>query len=257
MSRPRNGDAADIEGCEDGDAAGLLCLETVGGDDGDEVQTVLTDANGNPIADTLGGEGYGVLNRGRTRTDAIGALFQIIDERPLLGGDNHFSLGVSYDASRTRFDTSTELGELTEDRSVEGLGSRIVQENGAIAPVGLVARTQYWGAFVQDRLPLAPGLSAELGVRWNHARIDLADQIGTALNGRHSFNRVNPGAELDYEVSKGLSLRAGYAESNRAPTPAELSCADENAPCSLTNFFVADPPLKQVEIGRASCRERV
>ena len=58
--------------------------------------------------------------------------------------------------------------------------------------------------------------------------------------------RVNPGAELDYEVSKGLSLRAGYAESNRAPTPAELSCADENAPCSLTNFFVADPPLKQV-----------
>ncbi len=244
--RTVNGDAADIEGCEDDDAAGLLCLETVGGDDGDEVQTVLTDANGNPIADTLGGEGYGVLNRGRTRTDAIGALFQIIDERPLLGGDNHFSLGVSYDASRTRFDTSTELGELTEDRSVEGLGSRIVQENGAIAPVGLVARTQYWGAFVQDRLPLAPGLSAELGVRWNHARIDLADQIGTALNGRHSFNRVNPGAELDYEVSKGLSLRAGYAESNRAPTPAELSCADENAPCSLTNFFVADPPLKQV-----------
>ncbi|HEX7781535.1 MAG TPA: TonB-dependent receptor [Sphingobium sp.] len=244
--RTVNGDAADIEGCEDDDAAGLLCLQTVGGDDGDETQTVLTDASGNPIADTLGGEGYGVLNRGRTRTDAVGALFQIIDERPLLGGDNHFSLGMSYDASRTRFDTSTELGELTEDRSVEGLGSIIVQENGAIAPVGLVARTQYWGAFVQDRLPLAPGLSAELGLRWNHARIDLADQIGTALNGRHSFNRVNPGAELDYEVSKGLSLRAGYAESNRAPTPAELSCADENAPCSLTNFFVADPPLKQV-----------
>jgi len=245
--RTVNGDAADIEVCEDDDAAGLLCLETVGGDDdGEETQTVLTDANGNPIADTLGGEGYGVLNRSRTRTDAIGALFQIIDERPLLGGDNHFSLGMSYDASRTRFDTSTELGELTEDRSVEGLGSQIVQENGAIAPVGLVARTQYWGAFVQDRLPLAPGLSAELGLRWNHARIDLADQIGTALNGRHSFNRVNPGAELDYEVSKGLSLRAGYAESNRAPTPAELSCADENAPCSLTNFFVADPPLKHV-----------
>ena len=245
--RTVNGDAADIEGCEDGDAASLLCLETVGGDDDDdEVQSVLTDSAGNPIADTLDGEGYGVLNRGRTRTDALGALVQIIDERPLLAGDNHFAIGASYDASRTRFDTSTELGEMTEDRSVEGLGSIIVQPDGAIAPVGLVAHTDYWGVFVQDRLPLAPGLSAELGLRYNHARIVLQDQIGTALNGRHSFQRLNPGVELDYRVSEGLTVRAGYAESNRAPTPAELSCADEEAPCSLTNFFIADPPLKQV-----------
>lgn len=245
--RTVNGDAADIEGCEDDDAAGLLCLETVGGDDGDdEVQSVLTDARGNAIADTLGGEGYGVLNRGRTRTEAMGALFQIIDERPLLAGDNHFSLGFSYDTSRTRFDTSTELGAMTEERSVEGLGSMIVQPDGAIAPVGLIAHTNYWGVFAQDRLPIAPGLSAEIGLRYNNAQIILQDQIGTALNGRHRFERVNPGVELDYEVTDGLNLRAGYAESNRAPTPAELSCADENAPCSLTNFFVADPPLKQV-----------
>lgn len=244
--RTVNGDAADIEGCEDDDAAGLLCLETVGDDEGEEAQAVLTDANGNAIADTLGGEGYGVLNRGRTRTDAMGALIQIIDDRALMGGTNHFALGMSYDNSRTRFDTSTELGALTEERSVDGLGRRIVQADGAIAPVGLVAHTDYWGAFVQDRLPLAPGLTAELGLRWNHARIQLVDQIGTALNGTHSFERLNPGAEIDYELSKGLSLRAGYAESNRAPTPAELSCADENAPCSLTNFFIADPPLKQV-----------
>ena len=225
--RTVNGDAADIEGCEDDDASGLLCLETVGGDDGDdEVQSVLIDADGNPISDSLGGEGYGVLNRGRTHSRAMGALFQIIDERPILAGDNHFALGVSYDTSRTRFDTSTELGEMTEDRSVEGLGSFIVQPDGAIAPVGLVAHTDYWGAFIQDRLPIAPGLSAELGLRYNHARIVLQDQIGTALNGRHRFERVNPGVELDYQVGEGLSLRAGYAESNRAPTPAELSCAD-------------------------------
>jgi iron complex outermembrane receptor protein len=246
--RTVNGDAADIEACEDDDEAGLLCLETVGGDaEGEgESEGVLTDANGDSIADTLGGEGYGVLNRGRTRTKAIGALVQLIDDRPLLAGDNHFAIGLSYDVSRTRFDTSTELGALTEDRSVDGLGSIIVQEDGAIAPVGLVAHTYYWGAFVQDRLPILPGLSAEIGLRYNHARIVLQDQIGTALNGRHSFDRVNPGVELDYAVTEGLSLRAGYAESNRAPTPAELSCADESAPCSLTNFFVADPPLKQV-----------
>ena len=245
--RTMNGDAADIEGCEADDAAGLLCLETIGADDdGEEVQAILTDANGDPIADTLGGEGYGVLNRGRTKTKAMGALVQIIDDRALLGGINHFAIGVSYDTSRTRFDTSTELGALTDDRSVEGLGSRIVQQDNAIAPVGLVAYTDYWGLFVQDRVPIAPGLSAEIGLRWNHARIQLVDQIGTALNGTHRFRRLNPGVELDYKMSEGLSLRAGYAQSNRAPTPAELSCADENAPCSLTNFFIADPPLKQV-----------
>lgn len=244
--RSLNGDAADIEGCEDEEAEGYLCLETVGADGDDEEQTLLTDAAGNPIADILDGEDYGVLNRGRTVTKAMGALFQIIDERPLLAGDNHFALGVSYDTSRTRFDTSTELGEMTEDRSVEGLGATIVQADGAIAPVGLVTHTDYWGVFVQDRLPIAPGLSAELGLRYNHARIELKDQIGTALNGLHHFRRLNPGVELDYAVSEGLNLRAGYAESNRAPTPAELSCADENAPCSLANFFIADPPLKQV-----------
>lgn len=245
--RTVNGDAADIEGCEDDDDAGFVCLETVGADDDDdEEQAVLTDANGNPIADTLGGEGYGVLNRGRTATRAMGALVQLIDRRTLGAGENVFALGFSYDSSRTRFDTSTELGALTDDRSVDGLGSIIVQEDGAIAPVGLIAHTDYWGVFAQDRLPITSRLSAEIALRYNHARIVMQDQIGTPLNGRHRFERLNPGIEFDYALSDGLSLRAGYAQSNRVPTPAELSCADENAPCSLTNFFVADPPLKQV-----------
>src|SRR3546814_6402178 len=74
----------------------------------------------------------------------------------------------------------------------------------------------------------------------------MRDRIGTALNGDHRFRRLNPGLEFDYRLSQGLNLRVGYAQSNRAPTPAELSCADENAPCSLANFFIADPPLKQV-----------
>lgn len=239
-ARNVNGDLADIEGCED--TPGLLCLE---GEDG-EPDALLTDSAGNAIADSLGGSGYGVLNRGRTRTDAMGALFQIIDERALLAGTNHFSLGLSYDASRTHFTTSSELGAIDLVRRVNGLGPIIVQADGAIAPVDVVATTRYWGVFVQDRLSITSRLSAELGLRWNRATIALTDQIGTALNGRHHFNRINPGVELDYEVSNHVSLRLGYAESNRTPTPAELSCADEQAPCSLSNFFVADPPLSQV-----------
>jgi outer membrane receptor protein involved in Fe transport len=38
----------------------------------------------------------------------------------------------------------------------------------------------------------------------------------------------------------------GYSEANRAPSPVELTCADEDDPCRLPNAFLADPPLEQV-----------
>lgn len=245
-ARSFNGDVADIEQCAD--ETGFLCLE--GTDnlnvDGEAKEVVLTDALGAPIADLLDGEGYGVLNRSSIYTRSMGLLAQVVDERALAGGTNRLSLGISYDTSRTDFATSTELGALTDNRSVEGLGTQIVQRDGSIGPVGLKVETRYWGLFLAEGLPLTNNLTAEIGLRYNWANIRLIDQIGTALNGAHQFERLNPGLEFDWQVTPGMSLRAGYAETNRAPTPAELSCADENAPCSLTNFFVADPPLRQV-----------
>ena len=43
-----------------------------------------------------------------------------------------------------------------------------------------------------------------------------------------------------------MTLYASYGESTRAPTPVELACASEDAPCNLPNAFLADPPLEQV-----------
>jgi iron complex outermembrane recepter protein len=43
-----------------------------------------------------------------------------------------------------------------------------------------------------------------------------------------------------------VKLFASYSESARAPTAVELACASEDAPCSLPNAFLADPPLEQV-----------
>ncbi|MFN4239378.1 MAG: TonB-dependent receptor [Erythrobacter cryptus] len=241
-----NGDAADIEECEDDPALeGLLCLETVG-DDGDEEQALLTAANGNAIADVLGGGDYGVLNRGTIRSRAEGFLAQLTTEQRLGVGTNRLVLGLSYDASESDFAASTELGALTEERSVDGLGPIIQQADRAIAPFALKTEARFWGVFVSDTLPLTESLTAELGLRYNHARLILRDQLGSALNGDHRFSRLNPGIELDWAVSKAVALRLGYAETNRVPTEAELSCADETAPCSLANFFIADPPLAQV-----------
>jgi outer membrane receptor protein involved in Fe transport len=46
--------------------------------------------------------------------------------------------------------------------------------------------------------------------------------------------------------SDALTFYAGYNEANRAPSPVELTCADEDDPCRLPNAFLADPPLEQV-----------
>ncbi len=233
-----NGDFADIAACEDG--ADQLCLE---GRDGEEP---LTDRAGDSIPDLLGGGAYGVLNRGHYHTRSWGVLAQLIDERALGAGNNRLAVGFSHDSSQTDFSAETELGELTAQRSVVGLGPVLALDSGAIAPVSLAAATRYWGLFAADRLPLGGKLSAEIGLRYNWADIRLTDGIGTALNGQHHFERLNPGIEFDWSVTPALSLRAGYSEANRVPTPAELSCADAAAPCSLANFFIADPPLRQV-----------
>jgi outer membrane receptor protein involved in Fe transport len=234
-----NGDLADIEGCENDPS--LLCLTS-----GEDEQSLLRGTNGALVPAVLAGGDYGVLNRSRTRSDMLSALVQLTDDRRILGRRNKLAAGFSFDRGRTRFASSTELGELTETRGVDGLGTIIDQPDATIAPVSLHVASDYWGLFLSDRLALGSGFSLEVGARWNHAAIRLDDRLGAALDGRHSYQRFDPGVELGYRAGDRLSLRLGYSEANRAPTPAELSCADENAPCSLTNFFLADPPLKQV-----------
>jgi outer membrane receptor protein involved in Fe transport len=80
----------------------------------------------------------------------------------------------------------------------------------------------------------------------NAAQIDLNDQNGGDLAGNHSYNHFNPAIGATYRVTPWLTAYAGYSVANRAPTPAELSCAGPANSCSLANFFVGDPNLKQV-----------
>ena len=49
-----------------------------------------------------------------------------------------------------------------------------------------------------------------------------------------------------YKFFPGLSLYSGYSEANRAPTAAELACAEPENPCLIESFLTDDPPLKQV-----------
>ena len=115
-----------------------------------------------------------------------------------------------------------------------------------IGPVSLRATNRYTGLYALDTFDVTDAFSITAGGRINHARIQLEDQIGTALNGEHTFSRFNPIIGGTYKINSGLTAYAGYSEANRAPTPLELACADPARPCIIAAFLIADPPLKQV-----------
>lgn len=234
--RSANGDLADFGACEDD--AGYLCL----GDD-DEFEEPLL-ANGARVVNDPAVDDYAVFNRGRERTRSGGAMLQWLDERETENGTRRFAVGASWERARTRFTATTELGELEEDRSVEGLGLLLTSEEGGITPVDVVTRMSDLALFASAEVPLTPALTVEAGARWSRNTVRLDDRLGDALDGSHRFSRLNPSIEFDYALGGDVHATAGFALTSRNPTPAELSCADPESPCTLANFFIADPPLK-------------
>ncbi len=66
------------------------------------------------------------------------------------------------------------------------------------------------------------------------------------LNTTNKYQRFNPMVGGTYKLVPGLSFYSSYSEANRAPTAAELGCAEPDDPCVIESFLTDDPPLKQV-----------
>ncbi len=81
--------------------------------------------------------------------------------------------------------------------------------------------------------------------RYNRTHVVLEDRLDDDLDGDHTFQRFNPAVGLTFGTP-AFTFYAGYSEASRAPSPVELTCADEDDPCRLPNAFVSDPPLEQV-----------
>ncbi|APH60243.1 TonB-dependent receptor [Granulibacter bethesdensis] len=246
--RTFNGDAAEVEPCDNDPT--LVCSE-----DGPPLQSrrggyVPNFVQNSPYNqhgfDYDEGGPYAFLNRTATDTNGFGASAQGVNTATVFGHKNHFVAGVSYDGGRSTFTANTLIGPLTLDRGFGGPSIEVDDSTANVLPVRVNTSNDYYGVFFTDTFDITEKLAATVSGRFNSAQIALNDQIGTSLNGQHSYNRFNPAAGLTWKITRSVSAYAGYAESNRAPTPAELSCADPTAPCSLTNFFVGDPPLKQV-----------
>ncbi len=236
QQRVVNGNSANDEPC--GDASLLLCQGP---------GQPSTTRNGAPIPVFLGTAApYSELDVNTTNTNAYGAAAQLTDTGDLYGFKNHLVAGASFDGAQTEFSATAFIGGLTPLTRVYTGPGVVIDEPGNNVPVRVAITDSYAGGFASDTLNLTQALAATISGRFNFAETDLADQGGGDLTGRHAYARFNPAAGLTYELSPALTAYAGYAEANRAPTPAELSCAGPQNSCSLANFFVGDPDLRQV-----------
>ena len=230
-----NGNTANDFPCDNG--SGLLCQDP---------GVPSTTLGGGSIPDFLHGGPYSELDLQTTNTNAYGASAQVSDTGDLLGHANHLTVGVSFDGAQTTFTGEGLIGGLT-DVSREFIGPGVViDEPGNNVPVRAAISDAYSGVFATDTFNLTKSLALTLSGRFNMAEVDLRDENGGDLTGNHAFNRFNPAAGLTWRIAPFLTAYGGYSEANRAPTPAELSCAGPQNSCSLANFFVGDPDLKQV-----------
>lgn len=231
-----NGTTAEVGPC--GNGTGLLC-------NGDG--TVVTTYGGQPVSDFLNGATYAGLSVQQLDSKAYGISLQGTDYAPLFGAANRLVAGVSFDGSDSVFAGVGEIGGFNPITR-EFVGPGIVQDQPSegVNPVRVRSGTHFYGVFATDVVTIAPQLDLNLAGRFNDALVDLEDELGGPVSGEHRFARFNPSAGLTYHSDRSLQIYGSYTQTNRAPTPEELSCASAAAPCSLLNFFVGDPDLKQV-----------
>ena len=181
------------------------------------------------------------VNRTKTEQDGFGFGLQATRSDTLGAGRNRLLAGITYDAADIDFSSNTELGVLDE--------TRLAVPVGLFAPgaaTGLAATSDTFSVYLSNTLEPSERFAITATARYNSTHVALADQLGTALNGDHRFSRVNPALSATYQATATVALYGQYSESSRTPSPVELTCADEDAPCRLPNAFLADPPLAQV-----------
>lgn len=227
-----NGDNAELSPCTTMAGVSAIC-----GEDGETLRsstgmTVESDSRWNAV-----------YNNTSTSSTGFGGSLQLDAKSKWGEHNNQFLVGASYDGSQVKFGQTSELGQLTIDRGVIGGGPQLT---GAGRETDLFSTTHMIGIYVLDTFDITETLSVQASARANLYSLQMDDRLGTALDGDHFYGRVNPALGLTQKLGKSATLFASYGEANRAPSAAELACADPNEPCRLPNAFISDPPLEQV-----------
>lgn len=190
----------------------------------------------------------GTANTSLTDNTSMGFSAELAGVYTTGSATHHWVFGFGVDVADIEFRSDTEFAILANDtpedvRGVTGVG---VYDEGS--RVRLATDVRHTHVFLSDVIEMNEHWQLALAGRFNQSTIDMVDgvEVGEgSLNGNHKFSRFNPSATLHYRADNYHSY-ISYSQSSRTPSPAELSCADEDDPCKLPNGFVADPPLDQV-----------
>jgi outer membrane receptor protein involved in Fe transport len=208
-------------------------------DDDADIEPVL-DLDGNTIEAEIDGEEQNAINNIGVREQEI---YGVSLQFGLHSESNDLTLGIAYSEGKTEFDSNVEIAQLLENRGTSRTGIFAAE-----FVTGVDSDISTASAYFADTFALSEKAAITLLGRYDITEIDLEDQTGESpeLNGSHEFKHFNPGIGFTLNPSSALTLYASYNQSSRAPTPVELACADEEAPCNLPNAFLADPPLDEV-----------
>jgi iron complex outermembrane receptor protein len=242
-----NGNTTDYEACTN--TPGILCQP-----DG---VTPLMNSAGQTLPDIsnsgsvfIGENDYELIHAwGR------GATLQASDSESIFGHDNQFAVGAAVDYASTSFFTGAQIGVINSQLLV--LPSNLIVDTpenspGAIAngdpvPVSVDSVNKNLGAYLTDTFNATPDLAVTASGRYNIAHINLADQLGTNLNGYNRFVHFNPAIGATYKLLPTMTLYGGLSENTRTPTASEIECSNPLTPCLLPTNLAGDPPnLHQV-----------
>ena len=252
-----NGDGSEFEEC-DPPNAGVLCEE-------DDLTDPIEDQFGNDIDEdnANGSERNAINNISERDQKGFGGTLQATFLNDLFGRENQFIIGGGYQQGVIDFRSITEISTLGcefngADCTLPGADRGTIASGLFVPDEGtkIKSHNRTWSLYVTDTIAVTDRFNLTLSGRYNNSSIMLGDRSGTddlveaddpaALNGEHDYDRFNPAVGVTYDLTSQSNVFASYSESSRAPTPIELLCADPNAPCSLPNAFLADPPLEEV-----------
>jgi outer membrane receptor protein involved in Fe transport len=179
--------------------------------------------------------------RSLTRSNAWGASLQWSGSVAGRFGTHRLASGVASDSGATDFEQTQTPALITAAREIVDAGAALL---GAAAHT-VVSQS---GVYALDSIALDERTTVMASARYQQARVRIEDRSGVApeLAGSHRFARTNPALGMTFAPVPATSLYANWSQGMRVPTAMELTCADPDAPCSLPNIFVADPPLKAV-----------
>jgi len=247
-----NGNTTNYEACPN--TPGILCqpdgvtplMNSAG-------QTLTDISNGG--ANLIGENDYELIQaRGR------GFTLQASDVKSIFGHENQFTAGAAVDYAATSFYTGAQIGLLNSQLLV--LPSNLIVDtpenspgaidNGDPVPVSVDSVNKNLGLYLTDTYNVTPDLAITASGRYNIAHINLADQLGSNLDGYNRFVHFNPAVGATYKVLPTMTVYGGLSENTRTPTASEIECSNPATPCLLPTNLAADPPNLHQVISRTA-----